>query len=583
MKLLKNLILFVVVLCMTVSYGQDKDVKLPSEFPFGAPDSESRGVFGEDGREEVNDVSGITHYTNATAVMIPKNYVDGNKAYGYSLRQSLSMQFGTDNFADNVKFLDQPTVANCTGFLVAPDIMVTAGHCINSMEEANKWYWLFDYTSDMQWNLDGNYVTINRDNLYEVSEILGSKLEGEEDDELEDYAVMKLDRVVTDRKPYRIRSSGDASASTNVYTIGSPTGLPLKISLDSEVLNEGNDYWFKTNIDAFPGNSGGPVFDPNGYIEGILVRGAVEYANGRYTGDYKYNQECDCIQTVTFAMAGLTAGCQIHKINSIPYYLIKRIIYDNLERAIRRSDNDEYDRWAVYEWILHDSYTMERGAFESLAMDYDNNYALNKLITVNTERYESAFGRTILEYALSNGTSDLRENALDNLDIDATDPYGRTLLEQYTIDNNVNLVQLLFEYGANPKVTDSDGNNLLQIAVTNDSYSLIDYYIESGNVDLEGLNNDNRTLLQVNVLDNNLEMVKSLINNGANKYVTDSRNNTLLHYAAKYGSEELVNYLLKEGLKADKKNKDNRLPEKIAKRANRKEMAKLLKKAKKRS
>lgn len=582
MKYFKNSLILITLFFISVVHAQDKETKLPSEYPFGAPDSESRGVFGEDGREEVNDVSGITHYTNATAVMIPKNYVRGNKVYGYSLRQSLSMQFGVDNFDENVKFLDQPTAANCTGFLVAPQILVTAGHCINSMEDADQWYWLFDYTNSMKWNLEGNYVTIDLNNLYETSEILGSKFEGEEDDELEDYAVLQLDRVVQNRLPYRIRTSGDPSLSTNVYTIGSPTGLPLKISIDSEVIEEGNDYWFKTDIDAFPGNSGGPVFDPNGYIEGILVRGAVEYANGRYTGDYKYDPYCDCIKTVTFEYAALTGGCQIHKINSIPYYLIKQIIYENLERAIRKNNDDEYDRWAVYEWILYDTFTMDRGPFESLAMDYDNDYALNELITVNAERYDSSYGRTILEYALSNGSYTLRENALENLDIDATDRYGRTLLEKYTVDNNLNLVKLLLEYGANPKVTDSNGNNLLQIAVVNDSYRLIDYYIKSGTIDLEGLNKENRTLLQVSVQDNNIEMVQSLINNGANKFVTDSRNNTLLHYAAKNGSDQMINYLLKEGLKANKKNKDGRFPEKIAKKAKHKSIAKKLKRARKR-
>lgn len=649
MKIIKPLLLLLIALSLNTVNAQEKETKLPKEYPFGAPGSESRGVFGEDGRHEVNDVSGITHYTKATAVMIPKSSVDGNKVYGYSLRQSLTMQFGIDRFDENVKFLDQPTVANCTGFLVAPQIIVTAGHCINSIEDANDWYWLFDYTNNMKWNLEGNYVTIDRNNLYEVIEVLGSKFEGDNDDELEDYAVLKLNRTVNDRKPYRIRTSGTPSARTNVYTIGSPTGLPLKISLNSEILDEGNDYWFKTNIDAFPGNSGGPVFDPNGFIEGILVRGAVEYTNGRYTGDYKYNQYCDCIQTVTFEQAGLTAGCQIHKINSIPFYLIKRIIYDNLERAIRKNNNDEYDRWADYEWIFYDSFTMDRGSFESLAMDNSNNYALDKLITINAERYDSKYARNILEYALSSGSSVLKENTLENLDIDAVDKYDQTLLEKYTIDNNLRLVSLLMEYGANSNIEDHYGNNLLHIAVKNDSYSIINYLINKNGMDLDARDENGQTLLELYVTNNNIDLVKKLIENGADSsikdrngnnllhiaaqndayniisylmsrnsmdldarnengqtllelYVTNnkidlvkeliengadsstsnSKGNNLLHIAARYGSSELINLLLKKGVKANRKNEDGRLPEKVAKKAKRKDIAKQLKKARKR-
>lgn len=196
MKIIKSILLVLIAVSLSAVNAQEKETKLPKEYPFGAPGSESRGVFGEDGRQEVNDVSGISHYTNATAVMVPKDNVSGNKIYGYSLGQSLTKQFGVNRFDESVRFLDQPTVANCTGFLVAPQIIVTAGHCINSMEDANKWYWLFDYTNEMAWNLEGNYVTIDRNNLFEVSEILGSKLEGEEEYELEDYAVLKLDRVV---------------------------------------------------------------------------------------------------------------------------------------------------------------------------------------------------------------------------------------------------------------------------------------------------------------------------------------------------------------------------------------------------
>lgn len=650
MKRVQIIVSILCLLSITTGIAQDKEVKLPAEYPFAAPGSESRGVFGEDGREEVNDVSGITHYTNATAVMIPKKNVDGDKVYGYSLRQSLSMQFNVDRFDQNVKYLDQPTVGNCTGFLVAPEIIVTAGHCINSMDDANQWYWLFDYTNSMQWNLEGNYINIDRNNLYETSEILGSKLEGEEDDELEDYAVLRLDRVVTNRQPYRIRTSGDTSVSSNVYTIGAPTGLPLKISLDSEVIDEGNDYWFKTDIDAFPGNSGGPVFDPNGFIEGILVRGAVEYANGRYTGDYKYDPYCDCIRTVTFAQAGLTAGCQIHKINSIPYYLIKQIIYENLERAIRKNNNDEYDRWAEYEWMLYDSYTMNQGALESVAMEYRNNYALNKLIAVNVDRYDSSYSRSILEYALSYGNSNVRENALDNLDIDASDAYGYTLIEEYAKDDNLTLVRLLIEYGANTTITDRNGNNLLhiaaqnnansvlefligtrgmdldarnensqtlleyyvinndtylvkrlvkngadtsiksstgmgllQLAVTNNADNMVDYLIGMDGMDLDEPGENGRTLLHDAALENNLDLIEQLLSNGAHKNALDNNKNTVLHIAAKHGSEQMVSYLIKQGVKTHTKNKYKLLPEKVAKKAKRKKIAKMLKKARKRS
>lgn len=120
----------------TISYGQDKELPVPAEYPFGNPKDDSRGVFGDDDRYEVSDVSGIEDYTRATAVMIPKESVYGNSLYGVTLRDRLTYQFGTENMDKNVKYLDQPTIAGCSGFLVAPDIMVSAGHCILTDDDA---------------------------------------------------------------------------------------------------------------------------------------------------------------------------------------------------------------------------------------------------------------------------------------------------------------------------------------------------------------------------------------------------------------------------------------------------------------
>ena len=127
----KILVLFATVLFLN-GFAQEK----PVDFPFGAIGTNSRGVFGDDNRLEIKDNEGFKQFARATAVMIPKNRIIGNRGYAYSLKGMLENTFGVRKFHKNVKFLEQPTAGNCTGFLIAPDVFVTAGHCVETKEDA---------------------------------------------------------------------------------------------------------------------------------------------------------------------------------------------------------------------------------------------------------------------------------------------------------------------------------------------------------------------------------------------------------------------------------------------------------------
>lgn len=486
----------------------------PLQYPFEEPGSSPRGVFGEDGRKEIKDAEGFEDFARATAVMIPKEEIKGNRIYGYSLRELLAHQFDTEKFNDNVKFLDQPTAASCTGFLIAPDLLVTAGHCIKTIEDAANWVWLFDYTNDLSYNEEDRYVEVNKNNLYEVSEVLVGELNDDEDDKSLDYSVLKLDRK-SDRRPYRFRTSGVVAEGSDIYTIGAPTGLPLKLSTESTVVDNTATSWFKSDIDAFPGNSGGPVFDSNGFIEGILVRGAVEYSNGNYTGDYKYDQACDCVKTVTFQEVDYTAGCQAHKITYLPEEIVQRAIYNNIAYSIKINNTDRYEDWSVYSWMFTSNYAKERGRLEDVAIHNNNYQVLENLLVKYGEDYSDDYVRTLLEGAI-----------------------------------------------------DSQNTQLLDILLTNE-------------LDPDASYTSSLRLIQKAVKDNNVLFAQRLINSGAQVTIKDIYGNTLLHDAAGNGNTEVVKMLLAKNVSAKSKNNAGYYPEKVAKKAGYKMLAKTLKEVRK--
>ena len=400
------------------------------QYPFGETGKElPRGLYGEDNRLDVKDAEGIEDFVRATAVMIPKVNIRGNKVYGYTLREKLEKKFASYNFDENVKFLDQPTCAGCTGFLIAPDIIVTAGHCIKSIEDAKDFVWIFDYTNELNYIKSKKYIEVNPDDVYEVSEILDAYFEKGENN---DYSILKLDRK-SSRIPYRFRTSGEIQIGAPVYGIGSPTGLPLKFADNAKVISNHADKWFKNDIDTFPGNSGGPVFNSNGFIEGIHVRGAtVETYDGTFAGDYKYDPECDCIKTVQSRSANFNAGAQSHRITSIPFELHHQAIYENIEYAIINNLPERLNAWILYSWMIDHDYTKQRGRFELLAI-YQNNLEALKTVMDNTS------------------TNDI-------------DVYGIEVLSIAIKNTNSEMLSFLLEKGADVESVDANGNNLLHLA-----------------------------------------------------------------------------------------------------------------------
>ncbi|GAA4282177.1 trypsin-like peptidase domain-containing protein [Gaetbulibacter aestuarii] len=467
----QSFLVTVALLLFYLTYSQDKKDQPKLQYPFAELGTESpRGVFGTDDRKEVKDAYGFKDFVRATAVMIPKNLITDNRIYGYTLRESLSRMFGTSKFDKNVRFLDQPTSAQCTGFLIAPDILVTAGHCVKQMQDANKYVWVFDYTNDLKYNQTYKYVQVDPNDIYEVAEVLTADLNDKTDD---DYSFLRLNRQST-RAPYRFRTSGKVALNTKVNTIGSPTGLPLKFADNAIVVENSKPNWFKNSIDTFPGNSGGPVFDPNGFIEGIMVRVAtVQSQNGTYTGDYMYDYICNCIKTVQSTSAYWNAGAQAHRINKVPYHVLYRALYENIAYAIRNNLSDRLNTWLTYSWMINHEYTNEHERFEYIAASYNNLSALQKIFEKSEAQDLDAIGSRLLYTGIRNNNEALVNYVLDHVSfVEILDDPNKPLITAYKNGRSKILLELI-DRGFNPNVRDHDGNNLLHLVASSGNTSIL--------------------------------------------------------------------------------------------------------------
>jgi hypothetical protein len=169
------------------------------------------------------------------------------------------------NVCSSERFATQKAAVECTGFLVGTDLLMTAGHCMRSQSDCSENSWVFGY-------VDGVSEIKNAD-VFNCKEIVSQELS-----DINDFALIRLDRVVAGRTPLKLRTSGAIGVSEKIAVIGHPSGLPLKIDDGGHVRDNAPEGYFVAELDTYGGNSGSPVFNLATHeVEGILVRGERDY------------------------------------------------------------------------------------------------------------------------------------------------------------------------------------------------------------------------------------------------------------------------------------------------------------------
>ena len=244
-----------------------------------ASENEVKVVYGQDGRKDVYQTNNSLHKALAasTAGMISAGALDvqSTPGFGQIRKEALGTLARFENVCSTEAFSKQFLAPACTGFLVGPDTLVTAGHCYNikvtPQEACERNYWVFGY--EMTSARSNPTKNIPFSNIYTCKQVLGSVFNAQAD-----FTVIKLDRPVVGRQPLPFRKSGKVSDQVELVVIGHPSGLPTKITTGGKITDNSSPTTFLTNLDTFHGNSGSPVFDARtGQIEGILTQGKTDY------------------------------------------------------------------------------------------------------------------------------------------------------------------------------------------------------------------------------------------------------------------------------------------------------------------
>lgn len=241
-------------------------------------------IYGDDDRVEQYQITAPAMLAagDATVAILPSLYLTNNYNGTYDLPSETFAQYYQAMYGrplcDDEPFRDQPNPSLCSGVLVAPDIIATAGHCIDNQDDCSNSAFVFGF---VMLNATTPVITIDQSQIYYGSEII----ERVQTEYGPDWILIRLDRKVTDHKPISVRRSGQIANDTDVTIISYPMGLPRKYASNATVRDNSEPSYFQSNLDNCIGSSGAPVINSQTMqLEGLLVRGNV---------DFEENGTCD--------------------------------------------------------------------------------------------------------------------------------------------------------------------------------------------------------------------------------------------------------------------------------------------------
>ncbi len=179
------------------------------------------------------------------------------------------------NLCPDERFATQPASADCSAILIDRDLVLTAGHCFEEQQGCETYAYVFDYF----YAAEGQLESMSAADVYGCRDFVVRRVSPKNAGKQIDFAIVQLDRpALAPREPVTISpralKNGDA-----VITLGYTSGVPAKIDTGSFVIDARSasmDY-FKLNSDTFAGSSGSGLFDPQGGLVGVLVRGGEDY------------------------------------------------------------------------------------------------------------------------------------------------------------------------------------------------------------------------------------------------------------------------------------------------------------------
>ena len=227
-----------------------------------------KAIYGSDDRIDSYEATTNVHLLlrdSSVALVDQSNLIYQASTKTFSLiSETLADRVGV---CSDARYAEQPAAAFCSGVLVTPTLVLTAGHCLQSSVDCSTARFVFGYRKD---TADTVQTTIP------AQDVIGCKriVKRNQEPTGADWALIELKAPAKNHSTLPL-SRANAVVGQDLLIAGYPSGLPLKLGT-GQVLGVQSTH-FETNLDTFGGNSGSPVTDSAGRLLGLLVRGQRDY------------------------------------------------------------------------------------------------------------------------------------------------------------------------------------------------------------------------------------------------------------------------------------------------------------------
>jgi hypothetical protein len=220
-------------------------------------------IYGEDDRVEALAFEGLS----SLLALLPRDALEAPADAGGV------PSFGERQGAcEGERFSNQPALAQCTGVLIAPDLVLTAAHCFDAVESCRD----FLYARNYQLDAAGRLPAVEDLSVFECEASLLVMNTTFLDERELDFAVIRLSEPVPDPALPPLRSLPPLPGEV-VTTVGTSGGLPMKATRGVVLGVRAQGDYFDLSGDLYVGGSGSGVFDDAGALLGIHVRGGADF------------------------------------------------------------------------------------------------------------------------------------------------------------------------------------------------------------------------------------------------------------------------------------------------------------------